>query len=132
MLLRASGEELGDKVELRAALGEGGGGVAKGEILARFAEAATRGTDDLDAVRAELLKAVGPEALVEAASTVGAFSGLVRTADSTGIPLDGGTLSASVDFRAELGLNAFSGASSTDLDAVGAAAGSRDVRQLFS
>ncbi len=132
MLLRASGAELGDKVELRAALGEGGGGVPNGEILARFAEAATRGTDDLDAVRAELLKAVGPEALVEAASTVGAFNGLVRAADSTGIPLDDGTLSASVDFRAELGLNAFSGASSTDLDAAGAAVGSRDVRQLFS
>ena len=83
-------------------------------------------------MRAELLRAVGPAAFVEAASTVGIFNGLVRTADAAGIPLDDGTLRASVEFRAELGLNDYAGASSTDLAAAGSGEQTRDVRQLFS
>ena len=131
MLLRASSEEAGQEVDLRATIGEGGGGVPHGELLARFAEAATRGDDDLAAVRADLLEAVGPEAFVEAASTVGIFNGLVRAADSTGIPLDDGTLRDSVDFRSALGLNEYGGARSTDLGVATKLERSRDVQRLF-
>jgi hypothetical protein len=127
MLLRASSEEAGEKVDLRAAIGEGGGGVPHGELLARFAEAATRGSADLEAIRTELLLAVGPAALVEAAAIVGIFNGLVRVADSTGIPLDKRTLGTSVGFRAELGLNTYPGARSTDLDAAAAGSHARDA-----
>ena len=133
MLLRASSEEIGEKVDLRAAVDGGdGGGVKHGALLAAFAEAATRGSEDLPARRAELLETVGPAATVEAASTVGAFNGLVRTADATGIPLDDGVRDATQDFRAELGLNEFSGSRNTDLEAVRPADGTRDLHRLFS
>ena len=41
-----------------------------------------------------MLAAVGPAGLAEASLTVGAFNGLTRVADATGIALDGGTLAA--------------------------------------
>jgi hypothetical protein len=48
---------------------------------------------------------------------VSAFSGLVRVADGTGIPIDGGLAAASVDLRGELGLGSFGGAvNSPDAD----------------
>jgi hypothetical protein len=133
VLLRASSEELGDAVDLRATVGEGNGdgGLPHGELLARFAEAATRGSDDLDDVRAALLAAVGPAAFVEAAATAGIFNGLVRVADATGIPLDDGTLAASVDLRGDLGLNDYAGASSSDLRRASGEQ-TRDVTRLFS
>ena len=90
MLLRASSEAVGEQADLHAALGRGEGGVAHGELLAAFAEAATRGSDGLPAIRSALLEVVGPEAFVAAAATVGIFNGLVRVADATGIPLDRG------------------------------------------
>lgn len=131
VLLRASSEELGDAVDLRATVGAGDGGLPHGDLLARFAEAATRASNDLDDVRAALLAAAGPAAFVEAAATAGIFNGLVRAADATGIPLDDGTLAASVDLRGDLGLNDYAGARSTDL---GRASGepTRDVTRLFS
>ncbi len=132
MLLRASSEQIGATVNLRSTLGEGASGIEHGDLLARFAEVATRGGEELDAVRAELLRAVGPAAFVEAASTVGIFNGLVRTADATGIPLDDGVRDATQDFRAELGLNEFSGSRNTDLESVRPANRVRDVRRLFS
>jgi hypothetical protein len=132
MLLRASSEQIGATANLRSAVGEGDTGIRHGELLAHFAEVATRGGEELDAVRDELVRAVGPAAFVEAAATVGIFNGLVRTADATGIPLDDGTLRASVDFRAELGLNDYAGAHSTDLAAAGSGEQIRDVSRLFS
>ena len=49
------------------------------------------------------------------AATVGIFNGLVRIADATGIPLDGGMVRASRAFREDLGLNDFDGAGNTEL-----------------
>ncbi len=66
------------------------------------------------------------------ATSVGIFSGLVRVADATGIPLDPGTLGATVDLRDELALNEFSGARNTGLDTADASAASSDVRRLFA
>ena len=65
---------------------------------------------DLPAARRAVLAAVGSAGLLEACLTVGAFNGLTRVADATGIPLDGGTLAATTDVRAELGLNDMAGA----------------------
>ena len=113
MLLRASSEKAGAPAQLAGAIGQGAGGVAHGAELTRFGEAVTRGSDDVDAARAALIDAVGPDGFVEAASIVGICNGLVRTADATGIPLDDGTRATSVDFRAELGLNAYAGAANT-------------------
>lgn len=132
MLLRASGEKAGGKVDLAATVGRGGdGGVPHGEALLRFGEVVTRGSNEADAARQALLRAVGPAGFMEAASIVGIFNGLVRTADASGIPLDDGTRNDSADFRRELGLDAFAGAANTDLAAVPGAAGPRDVARLF-
>ena len=114
MLLRASSQALGEQADLNGTIGEGDGGVPHGELLRAFAEAATRSSENLPSVRQALVDAVGPEAFVEAAATVGVFNGLVRIADSTGIPLDDRIRAATGEFRAELGLNEFGGAANTD------------------
>jgi hypothetical protein len=105
-----------------------------GELLLRFAEAAHRDDRELAAARGDLLAAVGPAGVTEAARTVGAFNGLTRVADATGIVLDGGTLAATTDVRAELGLNAFAGAGSTgpSVEAGGPPRLFDDVRALFA
>ena len=54
-------------------------------------------------------------AFVLAACTVGIFNGLVRTADSIGIPVDRGMVGRTADFRQDLGLNHFSGSRNTEL-----------------
>ncbi len=92
---------------------ERGAGVPAGDVLVRFAAAAHLDRPDLPAARRDVLAAVGSAGLVEAGLTVGAFNGLTRVADATGIVLDGGTLAATRDVRAELGLNGMAGARST-------------------
>lgn len=132
MLLRASSEAIGDEADLEGTVGRGDGGVEHGELMARFAESATRGSEDLDEVRSRLLEALGAERFVEVAATVGIFNGLVRVADATGIPLDDGTLKASVEFRAQLGLNDYAGAVNSDLASAGGGEEEREVAKLFS
>ena len=133
VLLRASSEAIGTEANLDATVGRGDGGIPAGAALVAFAEAATRGSAELADVRAEVLTAVGPECLVEAAATVGIFNGLVRSADATGIPLDGPMRDASEEVRASLGLDAFSGAANTRARTGPARAGdaTQDVARLF-
>ena len=64
-------------------------------------------------VRQEVESELGQLGVIEAAATVSAFEGLNRIADATGIQLDAGLAAESADFRAILGLDAYSGASST-------------------
>lgn len=116
VLLRESSKALGEEADLAATVGRGDGGVPHGAALVRFAEAATRGADDLAEARSALIEAVGWEGFVEVASTVGIFNGLVRTADAIGIPLDEGTRAASSALRADLGIDNFAGAGNTDLE----------------
>ncbi len=99
--------------------------------MVRFAEAATRGSDDLPDARESLQTAVGASAYIFAAAVIGIFNGLVRTADSTGIPLDSGVASVSDDFRRELGFNAFSGSKNTDLDKTREPPATTSVANLF-
>jgi hypothetical protein len=118
MLLRASGQAIELDVQLEGSVGRGDGGVAHGAALARFAEAATRASDDLpearSVLRAELGRTEpGDARFLEVAATVGIFNGLVRVADATGIPLDPATRAASADFRGALGLDDFAGARDT-------------------
>jgi hypothetical protein len=120
-LLRASSQAIGEETDLEvsvrdvADVADGEGGLEHGKALAAFAESATRADENMAKMREDLIAAIGPEAFVEVAATVGIFNGLVRTADATGIPLDDGTLAASADFREKLGLTAFAGAKSSDL-----------------
>ena len=137
VLLRASSEAIGEEADLSAAVGRRDtSSVPHSELLVRFAEAGTRGSDDLAEARAALMGVLEPAAFVEAAATVGIFNGLVRTADATGIPLDDGTLRASAGLRGELGLNEYAGAQASDLSAAaneGAAddGAADDVGKLF-
>lgn len=89
--------------------------------------------DDVDAVaqlRAELLDRIGPAATGHAAATITAFSGLVRVADATGIPIDDGLASVSAGIRDELGLGELGGAANSRVDHI-AAAEFRAVEDLF-
>ena len=114
MLLRASSDAVGAEVDLSATVEDAaGGGVEDGAVLTAFAEAVVRATDDLDAVRARALETLGPAKFVEAAATAGIFNGLVRVADSTGIPSDAMTLERTADVRGELGFNRWGGATSS-------------------
>jgi hypothetical protein len=90
--------------------------VPHGAALIRFAEAATRCSGDLEVARSQLVDAIGSEAFVEAAATIGIFNGLVRVADATGIPLDENIRDSSGELRAKLGLNAFGSARNTNLE----------------
>jgi hypothetical protein len=119
-LLRASSSALGTTIDVGATLATGTG-VPCGDLLLEFAAAAHHDRDDLPRARDRLRAAVGQAGLVEAALTVGAFNGLTRVADATGIALDGGTLAATGDVRAELGLDAFAGAANTAAAATTAA-----------
>lgn len=137
MLLRESSKAIGeveDLDDLAATVGRGGdGGVPHGEALVRFGEAVTQGTDDVAAARSQLIDALGAEGFVQACAIVGIFNGLVRVADASGIPLDSGTLSASRDFRGELGLDQYPSAANTSLEAGEASAGmAPDVAKLFA
>ena len=131
MLLRVSSEAIGNTADLKATVGKGDGAVPHGALLRRFAEAACLGNEDLPAAREALRAAVGDEALVEAALTVGIFHGLVRTADGCGIPLDEGMREMSDDYRETLGLNKYAGARNTNLTVDGRSESSLDVRKLF-
>ena len=94
-----------------------------------FADAAVR-SEPLDELRAQVIEAVGADGAAQAAATVAAFSGLVRVADGTGIPVDDGLAAASTGIRAELGLDDFNGADNTDLGRAGSAAFT-DIGGLF-
>lgn len=122
MLLRASGEAIEEDVDLEGTVGRGDGGLEHGAALLRFAEAATRGSEDLTDARSALLAEAGGAKFIEAAATVGIFNGLVRVADASGIPLDDGTKRNSESFRGALGLDAFASARNTDLSPSGEAA----------
>ena len=113
MLLRASSEKVGSEADLGGAIGQGDGGIAHGTELIHFGEAVTRASDDLAAARSALIDAVGREGFIDAAGIVGIFNGLVRTADSSGIPLDVRTRDGTGELRASLGLNDFGGARNT-------------------
>lgn len=58
--------------------------------------------------------------MAQAAATVSAFSGLVRVADGTGIPIDDGLASASVDIRDDLALEKLAGAANSNLEGTSA------------
>ena len=110
---------------------EGDGGVPHGALLARYAEAVCRKDAELAEIRDRLVAAVGPAGAVEAAATVAIFSGLVRVADATGIPLDAGTLALSDGWRGRLGLDRYGGAVNTDVSQVRAVI-PVDVRSQFA
>ena len=121
MLLRASSDALGAEIDAAVVNGDSvDSGVEHGDVLETYATSAHDGEGLADATAA-VRETVGDAGWVEAAMTVAAFNGLVRTADASGIPLDDGVLSATADDRVQLGLAAYGGAANSDLSIVGGA-----------
>ena len=115
MLLRESSQAISQDVELDATIGgKGAELIPAGKELVAFGEAVTKGADDLDSARNSLQGLLSKEAFLEAAAIAAIFNGLVRTADSSGIPLDDSTKKNSEKFRGDLGLNDFPGAINTE------------------
>ncbi len=117
MLLRASGELVGQAVDVHALTdpeAAAQSGVAHGDVLLRFAEAVL-GRDDalLERARQQALDALGPDAFVDAAAVVGNFQRMVRIADGTGIPLDTPVNALSTDLQSEIGIDAYASAANT-------------------
>lgn len=115
---------------MAAVKGGDDGGLPDGRLLVDYAEAVVRADEDLPDLRAELVTRVGPDAAAHAAATVSAFSGLVRVADGTGIPIDDGLAAVSVDLRDTLGLGAYHGAANSP-DADRRSSGFASVDDLF-
>jgi hypothetical protein len=112
MLLRASSNATDGEVDLASAVGQGSAvGVDHGDLLLRYAEIANHEPFEAPALTDEMLAAVGPAGLVEAAATIAVFNGLVRSADAIGIPLDDVVMRSTVDHRSALGINGYAGAS---------------------
>jgi hypothetical protein len=110
MLLRASSQHAGESVDLKAVSAGAAreSGIAHGALLIEFAEAVLSADDArLAAARSRLLKALGAEALVDAAGVVGFFNAIDRVADATGTPLDEKTLAETAALRNDLQINTF-------------------------
>ena len=109
-MLRASGEKDGEEFDLNSVVGSGDGdaGVVHGKLLLAFADAVFGGDDaELDRVRAELLDAIGEEALVDAAGTAASFNSVDRAADASGIPIDEFKADAAQEILGDLGMEDF-------------------------
>lgn len=89
-----------------------------------------RASDDVTRLRDELVAAIGPDAAGHTAATIAAFSGLVRVADGTGIPIDDGLAAVSAQTRESLDLDSYGGAANSNLADV-SAAGFETVNALF-
>ena len=111
-----SSQTTGDEVDLDTVNGgvEGDGGVEHGARLVAFTEA-VMGSDEaaLTRERTALRALLTPEAFVDAAAVIGAFSVVDRIANATGIPLDAGLAAMSGEVRAELDLARFGSSANT-------------------
>ncbi len=107
-MLRASIEQTGADYDLNGVIGEGDGGIPHGGLLIEFAEAVI-GSDDarLSRAREQLLQALGPAALVDAAGVVATFNAIDRVADATGTPIDEQRIEASAEMRTQLGIDRY-------------------------
>ncbi|MBT6275904.1 MAG: hypothetical protein HOI95_17435 [Chromatiales bacterium] len=83
-------------------------GVRAGKELVAFAEAAVQRDPVSIANAADALRgALSDEALVDAAGVISNFQRMVRIADATGIGLGEQMEQSTVDFRDDLGIEAF-------------------------
>lgn len=122
-LLRESSRAAGHDLDAVAALTdpESDAGVPGGRLLRRFATEATARTGGLGDARAALEAAVGEAGVRQAAMTIGAFSGLVRVADGTGIQVDDMAFALTTRERAALAIDGYGGATNTRVDATSVA-----------
>tara|TARA_B110000014_G_scaffold263237_1_gene259325 strand:- start:764 stop:1099 length:336 start_codon:yes stop_codon:yes gene_type:complete len=86
----------------------GDGGVEHGALLSRLCEAIfNEDQDQLASVKDKLLDAAGVDVLIDAVAVSANFYMMTRIADSTGTPLDAGTVEPSAEIRELVGVNSF-------------------------
>ena len=86
----------------------GDGGVEHGALLSRLCEAMfEEDKDQLASVKDRLLDAAGVDVLIDAVAVSANFYMMTRIADSTGTPLDAGTVEPSAEIRELVGVNSF-------------------------
>ena len=103
--------EGGEQAKLGALVDGGESRLPGGDELLRFAEVALE--DDvaaIDAVRSDVVEALGEAAMVDSAAVIANFQRMVRIADGTGIPLDEPVLMLTQDIREDLGINGYGSA----------------------
>jgi hypothetical protein len=108
MLLRASGEQTAEGLDLRIVVGQSAdaeGGIPHGALLRRFVVAVI-GDDpgELVGAREALVAALGSERAGQAAGIVAGFDAINRIADATGITLDQRSERATRDLVEQLDL----------------------------
>ena len=86
----------------------GDGGVEHGALLSRLCEAIfNEDQDQLASVKDKLLDAAGVDVLIDTVAVSANFYMMTRIADSTGTPLDAGTVEPSAEIRELVGVNSF-------------------------
>ena len=86
----------------------GDGGVEHGALLSRLCEAIfEEDKDQLASIKDKLLDAAGVDVLIDAVAVSANFYMMTRIADSTGTPLDAGTVEPSAEIRELVGVNSF-------------------------
>ena len=107
-MLRASSQTHGETVSLEAIMDpDVDSGVPSGELLVRFAQAAsTWDCGELEALRGDMVGGLGEGGLVDAAGVASNFERMVRIADATGIELDASTDADTADLRRGLDIDA--------------------------
>jgi len=88
--------------------------VEHGKALLAYADAIYENDSiALTTKREQVLKAIGPSGLVEAAATAANFSMLDRIANAAGIEIEAMVVGQTEDFRADLGINDYVSAANT-------------------
>jgi hypothetical protein len=109
-LLRKSSKTKGENYDLTLLTGTSGdGNIPHGALLVQFVEAVL-GTDSdrLAVIQPKIRAKMGDATLVDAAAVAATFNAIDRVADATGIPIEDNKAEVTADFRAALGINAFS------------------------
>ena len=104
MRLRVSGQQTGNEYDLRSG-GQVDADLPHGNLINDFVEAIfSRNPSRVSVVRDVLVRVMGEQAMVDAAATIAAFNAYPRMADATGIPLENAKEDATMEMRAELGI----------------------------
>jgi hypothetical protein len=86
-------------------------GVPQVRELVAFADATIGApAETLDQARDALIRALGADAMIDAAAVIGGFDGITKIADATGIPLETPKIEQTADLRGVLQLDEFAAA----------------------
>ena len=109
MMLRASVEAMGARVDVRAITDPAIDPLIEGGIaLVGFVDAVLGGDDVARSVTAGAIRStLGPEALVDAAGVIATFSMMNRIAGATGMPVGRGAIERTEELRRLTGIDRF-------------------------